>query len=150
MNAFMKRAVELAADNVREGGHPFGAVIVKDDEIVAEGVNELHLHYDVSGHAEMLAIRKLQEKIQSHDLSGYTMYASGEPCPMCFTTMTFAGMTDIYYCATVEEAAKAGLEKSADIYADLRKPRSERSLQMKKVELEDDLENPMKLYKESQ
>ncbi|MDZ5710800.1 nucleoside deaminase [Jeotgalibacillus haloalkalitolerans] len=150
MNAFMKRAIELAADNVREGGHPFGAVIMKDDEIVAEGVNELHLHFDVSGHAEMLAIRRLQEKIQSHDLSGYTMYASGEPCPMCYTTMAFAGMTDIYYCASVEEAAEAGLEKSADIYADLQKPREARSLQMKKVELEAGLENPMKLYKESQ
>ncbi|MFB1081689.1 nucleoside deaminase [Jeotgalibacillus sp. JSM ZJ347] len=150
MNTFMKRAVELATDNVREGGHPFGAVIVKDGEIVAEGVNELHLHYDVSGHAEMLAIRRLQEQIQSHDLSDYTMYASGEPCPMCFTTMAFAGMTDIYYCASVEEAADAGLGKSGEIYADLRNPREERSLQMKKVELEAGFENPMKLYKESQ
>lgn len=150
MDAFLKKAVELAADNVREGGHPFGAVIVKDNEIVAEGVNELHLHYDVSGHAEMLAIRRLQEQIQSHDLSGYTMYASGEPCPMCFTTMAFAGMTDIYYCASVEEAGEAGLEKSAEIYADLQKTRDKRSLQMKKVELEEDMENPMKMYKESQ
>ena len=150
MNAFMKRAVELAADNVREGGHPFGAVIVKGDEIVAEGVNELHLHYDVSGHAEMLAIRRLQEEIQSHDLSGFTMYASGEPCPMCFTMMAFAGMTDIYYCASVEEAGEAGLEKSAEVYADLKKPREERSLQMKKIELEEGMDNPMKMYKESQ
>ncbi len=150
MNTFMKRAVELAADNVREGGHPFGAVIVKDNEIVTEGVNELHLHYDVSGHAEMLAIRRLQEDIRFHDLSGYTMYASGEPCPMCFTTMAFAGMTDVYYCASVEEAGEAGLGKSADIYADLRKPRHERSFQMKKVDLEEDMENPMKMYKESQ
>src|SRR5699024_9659707 len=61
MNSFMKRAVELAADNVREGGQPFGAVLVKDDEIIAEGVNELHIKYDVSGHAELLAIRRAQE-----------------------------------------------------------------------------------------
>ncbi|KIL42716.1 hypothetical protein KP77_33460 [Jeotgalibacillus alimentarius] len=148
MDAFMKRAVELAADNVREGGQPFGAVITKGDEIVAEGVNELHLHYDVSGHAEMLAIRRLQKDIASHDLSGYTMYASGEPCPMCLTTMAFAGLSDIYYCASLEEAAEAGLGKSGDIYADLQKPREDRVLQMKKMELDADVENPMKLYNE--
>src|SRR5699024_12775742 len=72
MNSFMKRAVELAADNVREGEQPFGAVLVKDDENIAEGVNELHIKYDVSGHAELLAIRHAQEPLQTKELKGFT------------------------------------------------------------------------------
>lgn len=69
MNQFMERALELAEKNVRDGGQPFGAVLVKDGKIVAEGVNELHHTYDISGHAEMLAIRKAQSELQTHDLS---------------------------------------------------------------------------------
>lgn len=57
MNHFMKRAIELAINNVKKGGQPFGAVLVKDQDIIAEGVNELHKKHDVSGHAELLAIR---------------------------------------------------------------------------------------------
>ncbi|MUV38369.1 Cytosine deaminase [Lentibacillus sp. JNUCC-1] len=92
MDQFMKRAVELAADTVREGGQPFGAVLVKDGEVITEGANEVHKVYDVSAHAELVAIRKAQEKLQTHDLSGYVMYASGEPCPMCLTAMFYAGL----------------------------------------------------------
>ncbi|TFE01600.1 nucleoside deaminase [Jeotgalibacillus salarius] len=150
MSKFMKRAVELAADNVREGGHPFGAVIVKDDQIVAEGVNELHIHFDVSGHAELLAIRRLQEEIQSHDLAEYTMYASGEPCPMCFTAMAFAGMKEVYYCASLEDAIDAGLGKSAEVYEDLKKPNQDRTLSMTRLNLESGQENPMQMWKEKQ
>jgi len=69
MDSFMRRAVQLAVDNVREGGQPFGAVLVKDQEAIAEGVNELHKNYDVSGHAEMLALRRAQARFQSNDLS---------------------------------------------------------------------------------
>src|SRR5690625_6870776 len=93
----MKRAVELSIQNVREGGGPFGAVLVKEDTIISEGVNELHKTYDVSGHAEMIAIRKAQSALQTHDLSEYTMYASGEPCPMCLTTMYLSGIKRGYY-----------------------------------------------------
>lgn len=63
MDKFMKRALELAAENVRDGGQPFGAVLVKNEEAVAEGVNELHKRYDVSGHAELLAVRRAQEQL---------------------------------------------------------------------------------------
>src|SRR5699024_3508910 len=71
MDPFMKRAVQLAIDNVDEGGQPFGAVLVKDGKIVAEGVNELHTTYDISGHAELIAIRKAQADKETHDLSDY-------------------------------------------------------------------------------
>src|SRR5690625_1564563 len=136
MDKFMKRAVELSVENVREGGEPFGAVLVKNGEIVAEGVNTLHKTYDVSGHAEMVAIRKAQKKLQTHDLSGYIMYASGEPCPMCLTTMYMSGIERGYYCASIEEAAEFGLGGSVNIYADLKKQREERKLSMKQMPLE--------------
>ncbi|WP_217587293.1 nucleoside deaminase [Lentibacillus saliphilus] len=146
MDQFMKRAVELAADTVREGGQPFGAVLVKDGEIVAEGVNELHKIYDVSAHAELVALRKAQEQLQTHDLSGYTMYASGEPCPMCLTAMFFAGLTDVYYCSPIEEAADVGLGASVTLYEDFKKPREERTVKMKHMPLEAGQENPMLLF----
>ncbi|WP_077324276.1 nucleoside deaminase [Virgibacillus siamensis] len=148
MDKFMQRAVELAAENVRDGGQPFGAVLVKDNQIVTEGVNELHRHFDVSGHAEMLAIRRAQEKLEVPAMEGYTMYASGEPCPMCLTAMEFAGIDNVYYCATVDDASDAGLGKSKEIYEDLTKPKEERHLNMIHMPLEEGQENPMKLWKD--
>ncbi|MBU8880165.1 nucleoside deaminase [Bacillus sp. FJAT-29790] len=148
MGKFMERAVRLAVDNVRDGGQPFGAVLVKDNNIVAEGVNELHKTYDVSGHAELLAIRRAQMQLQTLDLSGYTMYASGEPCPMCLTAMYFAGIEKVFYCASVEDAAEAGLGKSKMIYGDIQKPKAERTLSMVQMPLNDEQEDPMKLWKE--
>ena len=148
MDKFMKRAVELAINNVRDGGDPFGAVLVKDDKIVTEGVNELHKTYDISGHAELIAIRKAQEDLQTHDLSGYTMYASGEPCPMCLTAMYMSGIEKGYYCASIEDAANVGLDGSVNIYADFKKDRQERKLLMKHMPLEAGQENPMILWKD--
>lgn len=147
MDKFMKRAVEIAVQNVNEGGEPFGAVLVKDGEIISEGVNELHKTYDISGHAEMLAIRRAQEKLQTHDLSECIMYASGEPCPMCLSAMYMSGIKKGYYCASIEDAAEVGLGGSIVIYEDLKKPRHERNLLMEHMPLESGQENPMKLWK---
>lgn len=147
MEKFMERAVELAVNNVRQGGQPFGAVLVKDGLVVAEGINELHMKYDVSGHAELLAIRRAQEDYQTNDLSGFTMYASGEPCPMCLTALYFAGIDDVYYCEAVENAATAGLEKSMYIYGELKKSKQERSLQMIQIPLQEGQESPLGLWK---
>lgn len=150
LDEFMKRAVEISAKNVREGGEPFGAVIVKDGRIVAEGVNELHRRYDISGHAELVAIRNLQEKLKTHDLSGFVMYASGEPCPMCLTAMYMSGIEKGYYCASVEETAEFGMGDSEVIYADLAKPRSERKLVMRHMPIEENQEDPMELWQDRQ
>ncbi|MNZ83836.1 Guanine deaminase [compost metagenome] len=148
MNAFMQRAIELAEENVRNGGQPFGAVLVKDNKVIAEGVNELHHTYDISGHAELLAVRRAQEQLQTNDLSGYTMYASGEPCAMCLAAMYFAGMDEIYYCASVEDAAEVGLGKSRFIYEELQKPKAERAITIKQMPLQDEQKSPMRLWQE--
>lgn len=146
----MERAVQLAIENVRQGGQPFGAVLVKDGRVVSEGVNELHKTFDVSGHAELLAIRRAQQQLHTHDLSGYTVYASGEPCAMCLTAMYFAGIEQVYYCATVEQAAEYGLGKSKAIYEDLKKSRSDRTITMIPMPLQGRQANPMELWKEQQ
>ncbi|MFC4559882.1 nucleoside deaminase [Virgibacillus kekensis] len=147
MDQFMERAIELAGENVKNGGQPFGAVLVKNNNLVSEGVNELHKRFDVTAHAEIMAMRKAQKMMHTHFLSGYTMYASGEPCPMCLTAMYFAGVDTVYYCASVEEAAEAGLEKSKQIYADLKKDREERDMEMVQIPLNDGKTNPLELWK---
>lgn len=135
MVKLMERAIELALINVKEGGQPFGAVLAKGEEVIAEGVNELHIKHDVSGHAELLAIRRAQEKLSTESLSELTMYASGEPCPMCLAAMYFAGITDIYFCETLDDAVEAGLSTSREIYDDLAKPKVERAVQMIRMPL---------------
>lgn len=150
MDQFMRRAVELAVQNVRNGGEPFGAVLVKDGKIISEGANELHKKHDISGHAEMLAIRKAQEKLQTLDLSGYTMYASGEPCPMCLAAMYMSGIKKGYYCASIDDAAAVGLGGSRVIYEDLQKAREDRKLLLEQMPLLPDQENPMLLWKKQQ
>ncbi|WP_213086646.1 nucleoside deaminase [Savagea serpentis] len=125
---YLKRANELAIANIEEGGQPFGAVLVKEGVVIGEGVNEMHIAYDVSGHAEMIAIRRAQQRLQTDDLRGARMYASGEPCPMCYAAMAFVGIEDVVYSASVEEAAASGLMRSQEIYEDLKKIRTERVL----------------------
>lgn len=148
MDQFMKRAVDLSMKNVQKGGEPFGAVLVKDGEVVAEGVNELHEKFDISGHAEMIAIRKAQAELQTHNLSGYVMYASGEPCPMCLTAMYMSGIESGYYCASIEEAAEVGLGGSVNIYDNLKKSRTERQLEMQKMPLEAGQPDPLQVWSE--
>lgn len=146
MDAFMKRAVDLTVESVRAGGQPFGAVLVKDGEIMAEGVNELHKVHDISAHAEMLAIRRAQAELETVDLTGYVMYASGEPCPMCMTAMYFSGIREYYYCQSIEDAADAGIGKSVFVYGELKKEKPDRVMKGAQMPLEAGQENPLKLW----
>lgn len=150
MDTFMKQAIQLALDNVEKGGQPFGAVLVKDNEVISEGVNELHIHFDVSGHAELLAIRRAQAKLQTLDLSACTIYASGEPCAMCLTAMYFAGIKTVYYTASIDDAEKAGLGKSKMIYLDLAKERNARDIKMIHMPNDESIGDPMKQWVEKQ
>ncbi|MBX0359241.1 nucleoside deaminase [Halobacillus sp. Nhm2S1] len=130
MNPFSERALQLALENVNAGGHPFGAVLVCNGEIIAEGVNELHLHPDVSAHAEMVAIKKAQQARGAIDLSDCTMYASGEPCAMCLTAMYFSNLKKVIYSQSVEDASRVGLTLSEKVYHDLEKPKNQREITM--------------------
>lgn len=146
MNKWMERAIELALENVAQGGQPFGAVLVKDDEIIGEGVNELHIRPDSTGHAELLALRRAQQKLNSTDLRGAVMYASGAPCPMCFGAMAMASVDKAYYANSLEEAIAVGLTRSSEVYADLQKADSERAFQMIHMPVENEAMSPMHVW----
>lgn len=128
MNVWMEKALTLAVENVKEGGHPFGAVLVRNNESIAQGVNQLHIHPDVTGHAELLAIQKAQALLNTTDLSDCILYASGEPCPMCLTASYFAGIQEIHYAQTVEEASEAGLALSSTVYKELEMSKESRQI----------------------
>ena len=123
----MKRAIELAVENVRNGGGPFGAVIAKDGEIFAEGVNRVTSKHDPTAHAEVQAIRTAAEKLQNFDLSGYDIYSSCEPCPMCLGAIYWAHLDHLYFAGTKHDAADAGFD-DAFIYEELPLPIHERKL----------------------
>ena len=123
----MKRAIQLAVENVRNGGGPFGAVIAKDGEIFAEGVNRVTSQHDPTAHAEVQAIRAAAGKLQNFDLSGYDIYSSCEPCPMCLGAIYWAHLDHLYFAGTKHDAADAGFD-DAFIYEELPLPIHERKL----------------------
>lgn len=115
---YMKRAIELATDNVDKGGGPFGAVIVKNGKIIAEGVNRVTTQHDPTAHAEVQAIRQACSNMQTFDLEGCEIYSSCEPCPMCLGAIYWAHLSRLYFAGTKIDAAKAGFD-DAFIYDEL-------------------------------
>ena len=109
----MQRAIELAADNVLHGGGPFGAVIAREGEIVAEGVNRVTASCDPTAHAEVQAIRAAGSALGTYDLTGCSIYASCEPCPMCLGAIYWAHLSRLYYASNKDDAAAAGFDDAA-------------------------------------
>ena len=127
---FMMRAIELAIDNARSGqGGPFGAVVVKGDAIVAEGVNRVTSTNDPTAHAEVVAIREACGKLRTFELKGCELYTSCEPCPMCLGAIYWAHVSRIYFGALAKDASEAGFDDSA-IYQQLAVEHSRRSIPM--------------------
>ncbi|WNQ12476.1 nucleoside deaminase [Paenibacillus aurantius] len=127
---FMEMAVRLATDNVTSShGGPFGCVIVRDGQVIGTGVNEVTAHYDPSAHAEVQAIRAACSRLQSFQLTGCEVYASCEPCPMCFGALYWARPAAIYFGSTKEDAASIGFD-DAFIYEELDRPMEKRSIPM--------------------
>lgn len=145
MDKHLKHAINLALHNIETGGTPYGAVVVCDDKVVGEGFNTIHTSFDVSGHAELIAIRQAQQNLQTNDLRGCTIYASGHPCPMCFGAIGFVGIRNIVYANTLEEAADVGMGLSLDIYQYLKGDQEAIHFDIRHVEVTDDM-NPMKIY----
>lgn len=129
---FMQKAIELAIENVHNGGGPFGAVIVRDNEIIATGVNRVTAQHDPTAHAEVCAIRNACEKLNTFDLSGCEIYTSCEPCPMCLGAIYWAHLDKIYYGCNKHDAAKAGFDDSF-IYKELELPKDKRSKAMQEL-----------------
>lgn len=98
-----ERFMYLALAEAKKGDSPYGAVIIKDDEVVAKAYNTVIRDSDPSAHAEMNAIRALTNKNKSPSLEGYIIYASGEPCPMCAAACIWAGVEEIIIGASIQD-----------------------------------------------
>ena len=128
---FMRHAVRLSAERMREGaGGPFGAVIVKDGKVIAEGWNEVTSANDPTAHAEVVAIRLACEKLGTFSLEGCDIYASCEPCPMCLAAIYWARIDRIFFANTRDEAAAIGFD-DAFLYREIPKAIEERSIPTK-------------------
>lgn len=106
----MRRAIEISKESVKNGGGPFGAVIVKDGEIIAEGSNRVTIDNDPTAHAEVNTIRIATKKLGTFDLKGCEIYTSCEPCPMCLGAIYWAHLDKIYYANDRKDAAKIGFD----------------------------------------
>jgi guanine deaminase len=127
---FMTRAIQLSLDNVRSGaGGPFGCVVVKEGNVVAEGVNQVTSTNDPTAHAEVLAIRHACQKLRCFELRGCALYTSCEPCPMCLGAIYWARIEKVYFGNLAEDAARIGFDDSV-IYAEINQPHAEREIPM--------------------
>jgi len=124
---FMREAIRLASESVRNGGGPFGAVIVKDGEIIAGSSNSVTIDNDPTAHAEVNAIRKACRRLGTFDLSGCVIYTSCEPCPMCLGAIYWARISRIYYGNTRKDARDIDFADDF-IYDELDRPMSDRTV----------------------
>jgi len=109
---FMRKAIALSIENIKKGGGPFGAVIVKEGKIIATGSNRVTANTDPTAHAEINAIRKASRKLGTFDLSGCQIYSSCEPCPMCLGAIYWAHLDKLYYGNTKLDAKNIGFDDS--------------------------------------
>ncbi|MBU6448611.1 MAG: nucleoside deaminase [Rhodospirillales bacterium] len=124
---FMKRAIGLARQGMAGGhGGPFGAVVVRDGEIIGEGHNRVLSAVDPTAHAEVTAIRDAARKEERFDLSGAEIYVNGLPCPMCMSAIFWARIGKVYYACAPEDAEKIGFDDQK-FYRQLAKPPAERT-----------------------
>jgi guanine deaminase len=140
---FMQRAIELSAETslVKKAGGVFGTVIVdKDGNILAEGANRVVAENDPTWHGEMEAIRKACKTVGSFKLKGCTLYSSAECCPMCAAAAYWAGIEKIFYAATVGDALEYGNFDDSMIYAELKKPTTQRSIPAEQILREEAVE----------
>lgn len=123
----MRKAIELSIDNVKNGGGPFGAVIARDGEIIATGVNRVTANNDPTAHAEVSAIRNAAEALGTFDLSSCEIYSSCEPCPMCLGAIYWARLKKLYFANNKMDAKNIGFDDSF-IYDELALPLGRRKL----------------------
>lgn len=123
----MREAIRLSEENVVNNGGPFGAVIARNGEIIATGVNRVTSNNDPTAHAEVSAIRAACEKLGTFDLSGCEIFTSCEPCPMCLGAIYWAHIDKVYFGNDKTDAKNIGFDDSF-IYDELELPRDKRKL----------------------
>jgi tRNA(Arg) A34 adenosine deaminase TadA len=134
---FMRRAIELARIGMNSGaGGPFGAVVVKDGEIVGEGYNRVLASNDPTAHGEVVAIRAAGARIGSFSLEGCEIHTTGEPCPMCLGAIQWARISRIYYGFSITDAAAIGFD-DREFYRQFSLPATEREVPCKRLAAEE-------------
>ncbi len=124
----MRRAIALSLEMMRSGkGGPFGAVVVRDDKIVAEGFNKVTSTNDPTAHAEVVAIRLACEALGTYDLTGCEIYTSCEPCPMCLSAIYWARLGRIFYANDRQDAAAVGFRDDY-LYHEIPLPLDQRAI----------------------
>ena len=137
---FMQKAIDLSIENVRSGkGGPFGAVVVKDGKIIAQGANSVTCNNDPTAHAEVMAIREACKVLGTFQLTDCDIYTSCEPCPMCLGAIYWARPSKVYYANSKKDAADINFDDDF-IYAEIAKPLNERSLKFIQLSREEALE----------
>jgi guanine deaminase len=125
---FMQQAIDLATSNVQSArGGPFGAVIVRDGEVIATGANQVTSTNDPTAHAEIVAIRNACTTLASFSLEGCAIYTSCEPCPMCLAAIYWSRCGAIYYGNSASDAAAIGFDDGF-LYEEIVRPHAERSI----------------------
>ena len=124
---YLQQDLALAARNVEQGGRPFGAVIVRNGDAIAEAVNTLHLDDDPTGHAELNAIRAIAAQSGSAALRECVVYASGQPCPMCLSAMYLTGVKEVWFANSNGDGETFRLSTAA-IYQQLQQPLEQQTL----------------------
>ena len=129
----MRRAIELAQEGVQANvGGPFGAVVVRDGVVIAEGQNCVSSSNDPTAHAEVVALRRACEKLGRFHLKGCVVYTSCEPCPMCLSALYWAHVDRVYYAGTRVDAANAGFDDEM-LYRELAAPMESRRLPLERI-----------------
>lgn len=124
---FMREAIRLSIDSVKNGGGPFGAVVVRDGKIIARGSNRVTMDNDPTAHAEVVAIRNATKELDSFDLSDCDIYASCEPCPMCLGAVYWSRFRNLYFANTKNDAKDIGFDDSF-IYDEIQTPYEKRKI----------------------
>jgi guanine deaminase len=146
---FMRSAIDLSLQNVEKGlGGPFGAVIVKDGEIIAQSANTVTTTNDPTAHAEVATIRLACAKLNTFNLEGCVIYTSCEPCPMCLGAIYWARLDKMYYGNTKQDAANIGFD-DAFIYEELDLKMEDRKLKSKQI-LADEAIEAFNLWEKSE
>jgi guanine deaminase len=126
---FIQQAIEMAVENVRHGGGPFAALVVRDGVVIATGANRVTRTNDPTAHAEIVAIREACRVLADFQLTGCDLYTSCEPCPMCLGAIYWARPSRVFFAATKDDAAKAGFD-DAFIYREIVLSPEQRSIPM--------------------
>lgn len=129
---FMRRAIELSLKNIKKGGGPFGAVITRNGEILAESCNLVTAINDPTAHAEINVIRTAAQKLETFDLSGCVIYSTCEPCPMCLGAIYWARIDKVVFANTTSDAQNIGFN-DALIYEEISRPLQERKIEFCQV-----------------